>query len=57
MTLPIARHVARSEVQACMIGHGLFEIPMLAGWPDGVQTRVGTTLPATDRLGHPDEYA
>lgn len=57
MTLPIARELARSGIRMMTIAPGLFETPMMAGFPDHVQEALGQSVPFPQRLGKPEEYA
>lgn len=57
MTLPIARELARSGIRMMTIAPGIFETPMMAGFPDHVQEALGQSVPFPQRLGKPDEYA
>lgn len=57
MTLPIARELARSGIRMMTIAPGIFETPMMAGFPDHVQEALGQSVPFPQRLGKPEEYA
>ena len=57
MTLPIARELARSGIRMMTIAPGIFETPMMAGFPDHVQAALGQSVPFPQRLGKPEEYA
>ena len=57
MTLPIARELASSGIRMMTIAPGIFETPMMAGFPDHVQQALGASVPFPNRLGHPREYA
>lgn len=57
MTLPIARELASSGIRMMTIAPGIFETPMMAGFPDHVQQALGASVPFPKRLGHPHEYA
>lgn len=57
MTLPIARELARSGIRMMTIAPGIFETPMMAGFPEHVQEALGQSVPFPQRLGKPAEYA
>jgi NAD(P)-dependent dehydrogenase (short-subunit alcohol dehydrogenase family) len=57
MTLPIARELARSGIRVVTIAPGVFETPMMAGFPQEVQDALGKSVPFPQRLGRPTEYA
>ena len=57
MTLPIARELARFGIRVMAIAPGLFETPMLAGFPEEARASLGAQVPFPPRLGRPDEYA
>ncbi|UQN09357.1 3-hydroxyacyl-CoA dehydrogenase [Deinococcus sp. QL22] len=57
MTLPIARDLARHGIRVMTIAPGIFETPMLAGLPQGVQASLGAQVPFPSRLGRADEFA
>jgi NAD(P)-dependent dehydrogenase (short-subunit alcohol dehydrogenase family) len=56
-TLPAARELARSLIRVVTIAPGLFETPMMAGFPDEVRASLGDKTPHPSRLGKPGEYA
>ena len=57
MTLPAARELARSGIRVVTIAPGIFQTPMMAGFPESVQTSIAQTVPFPARLGRPEEYA
>ncbi|HUA91971.1 MAG TPA: 3-hydroxyacyl-CoA dehydrogenase [Terracidiphilus sp.] len=57
MTLPIARELARFGIRVVTIAPGAFETPMVAGFPEQVQTALGKSVPFPQRLGRPAEFA
>jgi NAD(P)-dependent dehydrogenase (short-subunit alcohol dehydrogenase family) len=57
MTLPIARELARFGIRVVTIAPGVFETPMMAGFPEDVQTALGKSVPFPQRLGRPEEFA
>jgi NAD(P)-dependent dehydrogenase (short-subunit alcohol dehydrogenase family) len=57
MTLPIARELARYGIRVVTIAPGVFETPMMAGFPEEVQTALGKSVPFPPRLGKPQEFA
>jgi len=57
LTLPIARELARVGIRVVTIAPGVFETPMVAGFPVEVQEALGKSVPFPGRLGKPDEYA
>jgi NAD(P)-dependent dehydrogenase (short-subunit alcohol dehydrogenase family) len=57
MTLPIARELARVGIRVVSIAPGIFETPMMAGFPPEVQEALGKSVPFPQRLGKPEEYA
>ncbi len=57
MTLPIARELARLGIRVVTIAPGVFETPMMAGFPEEVQTALGKSVPFPQRLGRPAEFA
>ncbi|WP_297007262.1 SDR family NAD(P)-dependent oxidoreductase [uncultured Corynebacterium sp.] len=56
-TLPAARELARSLIRVVTIAPGLFETPMMAGFPQEVRDSLGDKTPHPSRLGKPAEYA
>jgi NAD(P)-dependent dehydrogenase (short-subunit alcohol dehydrogenase family) len=57
LTLPIARELARSGIRVVTIAPGIFETPMMAGFPEEVQSALGKSVPFPPRLGRPAEFA
>lgn len=57
MTLPAARELAAHGIRVVAIAPGVFETPMMAGMPAGVQDALGATVPFPPRLGKPVEFA
>ncbi len=57
MTLPIARELARFGIRMVTIAPGVFETPMMAAFPEEVQTALGKSIPFPQRLGRPAEFA
>jgi NAD(P)-dependent dehydrogenase (short-subunit alcohol dehydrogenase family) len=57
LTLPIARELARSGIRVVTIAPGIFETPMVAGFPPEVQQALAASVPFPPRLGRPAEFA
>ena len=57
MTLPIARDLMGDGVRVNTILPGIFETPMMAGMPQGVQDALAASIPFPKRLGRAGEYA
>ncbi len=57
LTLPVARELARSGIRVVTIAPGVFETPMMAGFPKDVQEALGQSVPFPARLGQPAEFA
>jgi len=57
MTLPVARELARFGIRVMAIAPGIFETPMLMGFPQDVRDSLGKTVPFPPRLGRPGEFA
>jgi NAD(P)-dependent dehydrogenase (short-subunit alcohol dehydrogenase family) len=57
LTLPVARELGRYGIRVVTIAPGVFETPMMAGFPEEVQTALGKSVPFPQRLGRPAEYA
>ncbi|MGV8893797.1 MAG: 3-hydroxyacyl-CoA dehydrogenase [Burkholderiaceae bacterium] len=57
LTLPMARDLSRSGIRVMTIAPGIFETPMLLGFPQEVQDALGAMVPFPPRLGKPAEYA
>lgn len=57
MTLPLARELARFGIRVMTIAPGIFDTPMVAGFPEEVRRSLGQQVPFPSRLGRPEEYA
>jgi NAD(P)-dependent dehydrogenase (short-subunit alcohol dehydrogenase family) len=57
LTLPVARELARVGIRVMTIAPGIFETPMMAGFPHEVQQTLGKSVPFPARLGRPAEFA
>jgi len=57
MTLPIARECAEYGIRVMTICPGIFETPMMAGFPDHVRASLGKMVPFPPRMGRPSEFA
>lgn len=57
LTLPIARELARFGIRVVTIAPGVFDTPMMAGFPEEVQSALGKNVPFPQRLGRPAEFA
>ncbi len=57
LTLPAARELARVGIRVVTIAPGIFETPMMAGFPQEVQEALGKSVPFPARLGRPAEFA
>ncbi len=57
LTLPIARELARSGIRVVTIAPGIFETPMMAGFPPEVQAALAKNIPFPSRMGRPAEFA
>ncbi len=57
MTLPIARELARVGIRVVTIAPGVFETPMMAGFPEDVRAALAAGVPFPARLGSPSEFA
>lgn len=57
MTLPIARELARLGIRVVTIAPGVFETPMMTGFPEEVQKALAASVPFPARLGQPEEFA
>jgi NAD(P)-dependent dehydrogenase (short-subunit alcohol dehydrogenase family) len=57
LTLPIARELARSGIRVVTIAPGIFETPMMAGFPQEVQEALAKNAPFPSRMGRPAEFA
>jgi NAD(P)-dependent dehydrogenase (short-subunit alcohol dehydrogenase family) len=57
LTLPAARELARAGIRVMAIAPGIFETPMVAGFPPELQQALAAQVPFPPRLGKPDEFA
>lgn len=57
MVLPLARELARSSIRVNGIAPGIFQTPMVEGFPEEVQTALGKQVPFPNRLGSSGEFA
>ena len=57
MTLPIAREFADYGIRIMAIAPGIFNTPMLQGFPDNVRDALNKMVPFPKRLGEPGEFA
>jgi NAD(P)-dependent dehydrogenase (short-subunit alcohol dehydrogenase family) len=57
MTLPVARDLMSEGIRVNTILPGIFETPMMAGMPQGVQDALAAMVPFPKRLGKAEEYA
>jgi NAD(P)-dependent dehydrogenase (short-subunit alcohol dehydrogenase family) len=57
MTLPLARDLAPNGVRVVAIAPGIFDTPMIAGFPDAVRQNLQGNCLFPPRFGHPDEFA
>jgi 3-hydroxyacyl-CoA dehydrogenase / 3-hydroxy-2-methylbutyryl-CoA dehydrogenase len=57
MTLPIARDLAEHGIRVMTIAPGLFDTPMMSGFPKEVREGLESQVPFPKRLGRPDEFA
>jgi NAD(P)-dependent dehydrogenase (short-subunit alcohol dehydrogenase family) len=57
LTLPAARELARHGIRVVTIAPGVFETPMVAGFPPAVRQALAENVPFPHRLGRPEEYA
>jgi NAD(P)-dependent dehydrogenase (short-subunit alcohol dehydrogenase family) len=57
MTLPVARELARQGIRVVTIAPGVFATPMMAAFPQEMQTSLGKSVPFPARLGSPAEFA
>jgi NAD(P)-dependent dehydrogenase (short-subunit alcohol dehydrogenase family) len=57
LTLPAARELARFGIRVVTIAPGIFETPLLAGFPAEVREGLGASVPFPPRLGRPPEFA
>lgn len=56
MTLPVARELARHGIRVVSIAPGIFDTPLLAGFPEPARISLGQQVPFPPRLGRPEEY-
>ncbi|MEO6381488.1 MAG: SDR family NAD(P)-dependent oxidoreductase [Nitrobacter sp.] len=57
MTLPLARDLAPNAIRVMTIAPGVFDTPMLDGWPPASRNEMGSQTPHPARLGRPEEFA
>lgn len=57
MTLPLARECGEYGIRVMTIAPGIFETPMMAGFPDKVREALGKMPVFPQRLGRPSEFA
>ncbi len=57
LTLPAAREFAKSCIRVVTIAPGLFQTPMMSGFPQAVQDSLAQSVPFPARLGKPEEFA
>jgi NAD(P)-dependent dehydrogenase (short-subunit alcohol dehydrogenase family) len=57
MTLPIARELAVRGIRVVTIAPGVFETPMMAGFPEEVRSSLAASIPFPARLGKAEEFA
>ena len=57
MTLPIAREFAEYGIRVMTIAPGLFNTPMMAGFPLKVRESLNRMVPFPRRMGEPPEFA
>jgi NAD(P)-dependent dehydrogenase (short-subunit alcohol dehydrogenase family) len=57
LTLPLARELARIGIRVVTVAPGIFETPMMSGFPQEVQDALGKSVPFPQRLGRPAEFA
>jgi len=57
MTLPMARELAKNGIRVMAIAPGMFETPMVAGFPEPVRESLMKQVVFPPRLGNPDEFA
>lgn len=57
LTLPAAREFAQFGIRVMTIAPGIFETPMMAGMPQGVQDALAAAIPFPKVLGKPSQYA
>jgi len=57
MTLPLARECGEYGIRVMTIAPGIFETPMMAGFPEKVRETLGKMPVFPQRLGRPTEFA
>ena len=57
MTLPLARECGEYGIRVMTVAPGIFETPMMAGFPEKVRAALGKMPVFPRRLGRPEEYA
>lgn len=57
LTLPAAREFAKAGIRVVTIAPGLFQTPMMSGFPQAVQDSLAQSVPFPARLGKPEEFA
>ena len=57
LTLPAAREFAKAGIRVVTVAPGLFQTPMMSGFPQAVQDSLAQSVPFPPRLGKPEEYA
>lgn len=57
MILPMARELARHGIRVNAIAPGIFQTPMVSGFPEEVQAGLAAQVPFPQRLGQPEEFA
>jgi 3-hydroxyacyl-CoA dehydrogenase/3-hydroxy-2-methylbutyryl-CoA dehydrogenase len=57
MTLPLARECGEYGIRVMTIAPGIFETPMMAGFPEKVREALGKMPVFPQRLGRPAEFA
>jgi NAD(P)-dependent dehydrogenase (short-subunit alcohol dehydrogenase family) len=57
MTLPIARDLMNEGIRVNTVLPGIFDTPMMRGFPDSVRSALAANVPFPKRLGSPDEFA
>jgi len=57
MTLPLARDLMDIGIRVCSVAPGLYNTPMVAGFPEQVRAQLATMIPFPRRLGNPEEFA